>query len=119
MIPTLTKQVSILCSYFQSQHRLYSWWQYEILIWNKFRLSSVLNTAILANTLKDFSNWKLKNNKGVSPGLVVMWGNSSSEGRGFESQHGMDIFSHLFVVKIVMFVWKNEQEAGMTQWKYL
>ena len=36
--------------------------------------------------------------KGGSPGLVVMGGDSSSEGRGFESQcrilDGHDIFSH-------------------------
>ena len=35
---------------------------------------------------------------------MVMGGDSFPEGRGFESQHWMDIFSHLFVVKIVMFV---------------
>ena len=39
--------------------------------------------------------------EGGSPGLVVMGDNSCSKGRGFE---WMDIFSHLFVVKIVMFV---------------
>ena len=41
-----------------------------------------------------------------------MAGDSCSEGCGFES---MDIFSHLLVVQIVMFVWKdkiNEKEAG-------
>ena len=41
-------------------------------------------------------------------GLVVMGGDSCSEGCGFESQcrilDGHDIFSHIFVVKIVMFV---------------
>ena len=45
--------------------------------------------------------------KGGSPGVVVMEGNSCSEGRGFKSQHHVyriDIFPHLFVVKIVMFV---------------
>ena len=41
---------------------------------------------------------------GGSPGLVVMGGDSRFKGRGFESQHWMDIFSHKFVVKIVMFV---------------
>ena len=57
---------------------------------------------------------------GGSPGLVVMGGDSHSKGRGFKSQHrildGLDIFSHWFVVKIVLFVWKtpkiNEKEAG-------
>ena len=42
----------------------------------------------------------------MSPGLVVMGGDSCSKGREFESGHHiMDgHFSHLFVVKIVMFV---------------
>ena len=47
-------------------------------------------------------------NQGWSPGLVVMGGDSCSKGRGFESRRrildGHDIFSHLFVVKIVLFV---------------
>ena len=59
--------------------------------------------------------------KGGSPGLVVMGGYSRSEGRGFESQRhllaGHDIFSHWFVVKIVVFFWGgpkiNEKEAGV------
>ena len=44
---------------------------------------------------------------GGSPGLVVMWGDSCSKGREFESQQCiLDWhFSHLFVVRIVMFVW--------------
>ena len=43
---------------------------------------------------------------GGSLGLVVMGGDSCSKGRGFESQHRIldGHFSHLFVVKIVMFV---------------
>ena len=43
---------------------------------------------------------------GGSPGLVVMGGDSCSEGRGFESQHHIldGHVSHLFVVKNVMFV---------------
>ena len=41
-----------------------------------------------------------------SPGLVVMGGDSCSKGWGFESQRCIldGHFSHLFVVKIVMFV---------------
>ena len=35
---------------------------------------------------------------------MVMGGDSRFKGRGFESEHWMDIFSHKFVVKIVMFV---------------
>ena len=44
--------------------------------------------------------------------LVVMGGDFCSEGRGFESQHHiLDAhFSHLFVVKIVMFVSKDENK---------
>ena len=44
----------------------------------------------------------------IENGLVVMGGDACSEGRGFKSQRrildGHDIFSHIFVVKIVMFV---------------
>ena len=44
------------------------------------------------------------NSMGGSPGLVVMGGDSCSEGCGFESQHCIldGHFSHIFVVKIVM-----------------
>ena len=40
----------------------------------------------------------------MSTGLVVIGGDSNSNDYGFESQHSiwMDIFTHLFVVKIVM-----------------
>ena len=56
-----------------------------------------------------------------SPGLVVMGGDSRSEGCGFESQchilDGHDIFSHIFVVKICNVCLKrlkiNEKEAGV------
>ena len=43
---------------------------------------------------------------GVSPGLVVMRGDSCFKGREFESRHRIldGHFSHLFVVKIVMCV---------------
>ena len=50
---------------------------------------------------------------------MVMGGDSRSKGREFESRHrildGHDIFSHLFVLKIVMLFEKtkiNEKEAG-------
>ena len=41
-----------------------------------------------------------------------MGGESCSEGCGFESQHCIldGHFSHIFVVKIVMFVWKDENK---------
>ena len=56
---------------------------------------------------------------GGSPGLVVMGRDSRPEGRGFKSLHRIldGHFSHTFVVKIVLFVWKrpkiNEKEAGV------
>ena len=53
------------------------------------------------------------------PGLVVIGGDSRSKDRGFESRcrilDGHGVFSHLFVVKIVMLFEKtkiNEKEAG-------
>ena len=53
-------------------------------------------------------------------GLVVLGGDSCSKGCGLESRRrildGHEIFSHWFVVNIVLFVWKrpkiNEKEAG-------
>ena len=41
----------------------------------------------------------------MSPGLVAMGGGSCTEGRGFKSQHHIldGHFSHILVVKIVMF----------------
>ena len=50
---------------------------------------------------------------GGSPGLVVMEGDSCSEGRGFKSKHYIldGHFSHLFVVEIVMFVLKDENQT--------
>ena len=41
-----------------------------------------------------------------SPGIVVMGGDSCPQGCGFESQHCIldELFSHIFVVIIVMFV---------------
>ena len=50
-------------------------------------------------------------------GLVVMGGDSCSEGCGFESQHQIlehqildGHFSHLFVIKIVMIVVKDKNK---------
>ena len=50
------------------------------------------------------------NNK--SPGKVVMGGGSCSKGREFKSQHRIldGHFSHLFVVKIVICVWEDENK---------
>ena len=54
----------------------------------------------------------------MSTGLVVIGGDSNSNDYGFESQHSiwMDIFTHLFIVKIVMLFERtkiqNEAEDG-------
>ena len=49
----------------------------------------------------------------ISPGVVVMGGDSCSRGCGFEFQHPIldGHFSHWFVVKIVIFVWKHENKT--------
>ena len=49
---------------------------------------------------------------GSSTGLVVMWEDSCSEGREFKSQHHIldGHLSHLFVVRIVICVWKDENK---------
>ena len=48
---------------------------------------------------------------------MVMGGDSCSEGRGFKSQHRIldGHFSHIFVIKIVMFKKTkiNEKDAGV------
>ena len=48
--------------------------------------------------------------KGGSPGLVVMGGDSCSEGCGFESQHRIlnGHFPHIFVVKILILFEKTK-----------
>ena len=50
-------------------------------------------------------------NLGGSPGLAVMGRDLRSEGRGFESRtlYCMDIFSHVFVVKIVMMLFEKTE----------
>ena len=56
---------------------------------------------------------------GGSPGLVVMGGDSHSEGHGFESRYYIldGHFSHIFVVKICNVCLKrpkiNKKEAGV------
>ena len=50
---------------------------------------------------------------GGSPGLVVMAGDSCSEGHGFKSQHGWTFFHINLLLKHVRFVRKRPQkEAG-------
>ena len=53
---------------------------------------------------------EIKNRTGA--GLVVMVGDSCSKGCEFESRHRIldGHFSHLFVVKIVMCVWRDENK---------
>ena len=56
--------------------------------------------------------------KGGSSGLVVMWGNSRSEGRGFESKCRIlegHLFTLIFCKIVLMYVWKktkNKNEKG-------
>ena len=56
--------------------------------------------------------YKKANTKGGSPGLVVMGGDSCSEDCGFGSKHHiLDVnFFKLFVERIVMLVWKEENK---------
>ena len=56
----------------------------------------------------EYSIAEAKLSQGGSPGLVVIGGDTCSEGCVFESQHHIlnGHFSHLCVVKIVMFVEK-------------
>ena len=69
------------------------------------------------DALKKIFGIKLPLQHSFSPGLVVMWGDSCSEGCEFKSQHHIldGHFSHLFLVRIVMFVWKdkNKQKRGL------
>ena len=60
---------------------------------------------ILPKTKYDLEKWP-KGLEGGCPGLVVMGGDSFSEGCGFKFRHCTQDghFSHIFVVKIVMFV---------------
>ena len=50
--------------------------------------------------------------KGGSPGIVVMVGDSCFKGCDFESRHRIldGLFSNLFVVKIVICDWKDENK---------
>ena len=77
-------------------------WDYST-IWSKVveQLVERLNLKRLKQRV-----WiQLCRSLGMSPGLVVMGGDSCSEGRWFESQYSIldGHFSHWFVVKIVMF----------------
>ena len=64
------------------------------------------------DALKKIFGIKLPLQHSFSPGLVVMWGDSCSEGCEFKSQHHIldGHFSHLFLVRIVMFVWKDKNK---------
>ena len=78
--------------------------------YDEYDLSS--NTTGVHNLLFCKMIWKeLK--KGRRPGLEVMGDDSSPRGHGFKSQRrildGLVIFSRLFVVKIVLFVWKGRK----------
>ena len=88
---------TVMTNFFSQTHTYLIWW----------------NHGSDKSTLLEISVNKKFVKLGGSPGTVVMAGDSSSEGRGFESQHRiMDgHFSHIFVVKIVfMFVWKDKNK---------
>ena len=80
------------------------------LIWRKaFSVTLILNALIAFQS----GNWaKSIFSLGRSPGLVAMAGGSCAKGHGFENstEYWVDILSHLFVVRIVMFVWKGENK---------
>ena len=68
-------------------------------------------------TAKEFKNSR----KCVCPSLVVMGGDSCSEGHEFDSKHCMldgHFFTWICCIIVLMFVWKrpkiNGKEAGMT-----
>ena len=63
--------------------------------------------------LRSYSIYKIDHCLGRCPRLVVMGGDSCSKGCGFESQHCI-LDGHLFVVKILMFEWKerNKRKRG-------
>ena len=94
---------------------------YFKLLLSLFLFEKAFAAIALLQTVELFSRWRWTNGStqsqtsmGGSPGLVVMGGDSCTEGRGFESQHHILVghFSQIFVVKIVTFVWKDE-----TKWK--
>ena len=62
----------------------------------------------------------IPHNNGGSPGLVVMEGDSSPKvvGSNPSTIYWMNILSHLFVVRIVMFVLKdeNKRKRGRRGW---
>ena len=101
------KILTILFSMLHSQH------QYRK--FDLFYLWDICDNTKLANIyphLRILLTMKLWYLQGGSPGLVVMGGDSCSKGREFESGHRIlnGPFLHLFVVKIVMCVWKDENE---------
>ena len=79
------------------------------LLWN-LSLSSSLSLFLSLFLFLSRTYWtqthrySLSPRAGASPGLVVTGRDSCTEGCRFESKH---ISSHIFVVKIVMFVWKT------------
>ena len=74
-------------------------------------LSSNFNSLLKTVWLISFAH-QIIIYKGGSPGLVVLGEDSCSKGHELESQHHIldGHFSHLFVVKIVMCVWKDENK---------
>ena len=77
--------------------------------WGRWRPASSFRTSYSSSTFTNI--------QGRSPGLVVMGGDSCTKGHGFESQHRIldGHISYLFVVKIVLFVWKDKNKRKRGQ----
>ena len=75
-----------------------------LLLW--WHLAFIFKVLSICKFFRYRYGYKYDNYLGGSPGLVVMGGDSFAEGCGFKSQrHILDgHFSHIFNVKIVMFV---------------
>ena len=117
-----------LCFLFFESIYKYSWygfslkpvlsmrWSVEALFFCFLNQSTNIHDMVFlkASSFNVSTYWENKQNiwsEGGSPGLVVMGRDSRSEGRGFESRHRIldGHFSRVFVVKIIMFVWKDRK----------
>ena len=80
----------------------------------------VMTSTCLTFTKKSCASSKPSNFQPIWAGALVQWlweEDSRSKGRGFKSQHCIldRHFSHLFVVRIIMFVWKDENKLKRGQ----
>ena len=84
------------------------WLEMFLLVWP---IDYILSVLIKVSSVEVWS--ETMSCLGGSPVLVVMGGDSCSKGSGVESPHrmldGHEFFSCWFVVRIVMFVWKERK----------